>query len=208
MAALEQQPVPVTPVAEAPPTLREEQKLFTRRRLVGAAVDVFNQVGYAPATIEDIAGAAGASRATFYLHYKSKADIVREMLVYLGEDSTRIYDDLDALTDPTRDELRDWLAQTLNFWERHYNELNVLYQAAAVEPVLGDEYAEAVKRTVGRIVDYLERHGVKRETALLRATLLLAQLDRFCFFWRIPGLDFDPAAVLAELTETWWTAFH
>jgi AcrR family transcriptional regulator len=44
--------------------LREEQKLLTRRLLIGAARTVFAARGYGAATVDDIVKAAGASRAT------------------------------------------------------------------------------------------------------------------------------------------------
>src|ERR1700735_3161228 len=55
-----------------PPTLRQEHRDATRRRIVAAARKVFVSKGYARATIEDITAAAGVSRATLYQHFDSK----------------------------------------------------------------------------------------------------------------------------------------
>jgi AcrR family transcriptional regulator len=57
-------------------SLRDEQKRMTRRLLIEGAVTAFERKGYAATTIEDIVAEANASRATFYLHFKSKADVV------------------------------------------------------------------------------------------------------------------------------------
>src|SRR5215471_17847349 len=66
--------------AEPPPRprgrMREAQREFTRTRLVEAAIEAFKESGYAHATIEEIADRAGTTRATFYLHFKSKSEII------------------------------------------------------------------------------------------------------------------------------------
>ena len=56
-------------------SIREEQKLRTRDRLLDAAFEVFSAVGYRAATIDEIMKRAGANRATFYLHFSDKLDI-------------------------------------------------------------------------------------------------------------------------------------
>src|ERR1700760_2295082 len=56
------------------PSLRDQQRLLTRSRLMDAAVDLFAEKGYAQTSVDDICTAIGASRATFYLHFKTKRD--------------------------------------------------------------------------------------------------------------------------------------
>src|SRR5256885_17134915 len=65
-------------------TLRDEQKRLTRRRLIDGALPAFERKGYAATTIDDIVAEANASRATFYLHFKSKSDVVLVMAQSLG----------------------------------------------------------------------------------------------------------------------------
>lgn len=52
----------------------------TRRELLGAALEVFGEKGYAPTTISDIVSAAGVTQGTFYLYFTNKADIFSELL--------------------------------------------------------------------------------------------------------------------------------
>jgi AcrR family transcriptional regulator len=47
-----------------------------RRRLLGAAAQVLARHGYAQLTVEQIHGAAGVSRTTFYEHFTNKQDCV------------------------------------------------------------------------------------------------------------------------------------
>ena len=65
--------------------LREEQADETRRRIQQAARQLFEEVGFVRATINEIARRAGVSPATVYSNFESKAGIVRAMLDGLEE---------------------------------------------------------------------------------------------------------------------------
>jgi AcrR family transcriptional regulator len=56
--------------------LRELKKTRTRQAVQQAAMQLFDQQGYAATTVEQIAAAAEISTATFYRHYSDKEDIV------------------------------------------------------------------------------------------------------------------------------------
>lgn len=57
------------------------KKVRTRARLIAAAADVFERIGYSGTTHADLAAAAGIGRTTFYEYFESKEDV----LVYLVE---------------------------------------------------------------------------------------------------------------------------
>jgi AcrR family transcriptional regulator len=116
------------------PTLREQQKEFTRRRLVDAAVTVFERDGYVGSRIEDIAAEAGASRATFYLYFRSKLDVVRELVGPLRADSEALYRQLGAMADPSWDALYAWMSQVTGHWRRNRAAITVVSQAIAWSP--------------------------------------------------------------------------
>jgi AcrR family transcriptional regulator len=56
--------------------LRELKKTRTRQAVQQAAMQLFDQQGYAATTVEQIAAAAEISTATFYRYYSDKEDIV------------------------------------------------------------------------------------------------------------------------------------
>ncbi|MFI7496689.1 TetR/AcrR family transcriptional regulator [Kocuria sp. M4R2S49] len=60
--------------------LREAQKQTTRQLLLDKGPELFGTKGYAGTTIDDIAVAAGTTRATFCLHFPWKADLVRSLV--------------------------------------------------------------------------------------------------------------------------------
>jgi AcrR family transcriptional regulator len=162
-----------------PQTLREQQRAFTRNRLIETALRVFGERGYPDATVDEIASAAGASRATFYLHFKGKAElaaaVVDDITPYVV-DRYRVLDRLLAGGNlPTRAELRGWLAQWLGVWGQSPQAGHVLLQAAILEPEL-----EVVRlRQSATFVDSLENYfaGLPRATrSAQRNKLLLLEI--------------------------------
>ena len=59
---------------------REQSKDQTRERLLNAAQDIFLKKGYVAASVEDIAAAAGYTRGAFYSNFRSKAELLLELL--------------------------------------------------------------------------------------------------------------------------------
>jgi AcrR family transcriptional regulator len=70
-------------------TKPERRRRYTRYRLSAAAVDLFQQKGYANTTVAEIADAADMSERTFFRFYPGKEDVIfydyPEMIEALGE---------------------------------------------------------------------------------------------------------------------------
>jgi AcrR family transcriptional regulator len=64
----------------ARPSLRERNRLRTRRELLDAALEVFAESGYGSATVENIAARAGASKVTLYSYFpQGREQLFREL---------------------------------------------------------------------------------------------------------------------------------
>lgn len=59
---------------------RAQRRDATRERLLGAARAIFAEKGYAAASVEDIAAAAGHTRGAFYSNFRSKTEMLFELL--------------------------------------------------------------------------------------------------------------------------------
>ncbi|MGY1704760.1 TetR/AcrR family transcriptional regulator [Geodermatophilus sp. SYSU D00697] len=69
-----------TPPGEAPLSLRERNRLRTRRELLDAALRVFAEKGFAGAAVEAIAAEAGTSKVTLYAYFPAgRDDLFREL---------------------------------------------------------------------------------------------------------------------------------
>lgn len=61
-------------------TMRQELALKTRENLIEAAKKVISVKGFKEASIQDITEEAGVAKGTFYTYFKTKEEIVEELL--------------------------------------------------------------------------------------------------------------------------------
>ncbi len=83
---------------EAPLSLRERNKLRTRRELLDAALEVFSEQGFGSATVEAIAARAGASKVTVYSYFpRGREELFQELYEEINteliERATTLYDE-------------------------------------------------------------------------------------------------------------------
>jgi len=58
--------------------LRKEKSILTKNKVFETAIELIKEKGYNNVTISHICEKAGVAKGTFYVHYKSKDDIVKE----------------------------------------------------------------------------------------------------------------------------------
>jgi AcrR family transcriptional regulator len=105
--------------ADPPVSLREAQKTLTRARLLQSAREVFEELGYLDTTVEEIADRVGASRGTFYLHFPSKAAVMREAVASWRSSLQHFTASLPAVHEPTFEELRAWVENYVDLYEQN-----------------------------------------------------------------------------------------
>jgi AcrR family transcriptional regulator len=137
---------------------RAESRRQTRERLLVAAGDVFRRHGYAGASLEAVAEAAGYTKGAVYSNFETKADLFMALLV--RETARRNAALAAAIASEPMDELpkvagrwlerqagehRDWDVLTVEFW-----------LAAARDPEIADRLRAGRRDIIdqlGRIVD-------------------------------------------------------
>lgn len=190
-----------------PPSLRAQQKLHTRRLLLDAARKVFARLGYGAATVDDIVKMAGASRATFYLHFGGKAEIMAAVYQALMPATAQYWRDLDRSLGSRRD-LRAWLERAIGWWEEHREILPALHEAGVVDHEIAARQYQGLGKLTEELTGYFSRaRGAKKREARLRVELLILQLDGFCMRWIVQKtLVAEREMVLDVLLEIWGSA--
>ena len=98
--------------------IRAARKRLTHELLLATARDLFEAKGYAATTIDDIASGAGVTRATLYLHFSSKAELLEQLV-------SGVEDLFDAAEHPPLEDvarsgdpavIRSWLDRKLEQW--------------------------------------------------------------------------------------------
>ena len=103
-----------------------------RQELLDAAVDVFARDGYHRASLEDIAGAAGVSKALIYEHFSSKRELHDELvLAHAGEIFRRLQDSAGSAGLPGQERLRRGIHAFLGFVDEHREAWRALFRDAA-----------------------------------------------------------------------------
>ncbi|HVV11331.1 TetR/AcrR family transcriptional regulator [Amycolatopsis sp.] len=191
-------------------SLRRRQKEQTRHDLLECAKTLFAERGYAAVTIDDIVAAVGCSRATFYLHFTGKPEILRRVgAETLAQRAVAVYADLDAVLDSgSRAEFTAWMRRAVAWFEANQAILPAWDEALALEPEFKEIARSAVAELPAAMPHYLKRWGPRRRhEAHLRIELLVSQLERFFTRWAIQGTIESSADEAAEvLSDIWFPA--
>ncbi|MDI2129405.1 TetR/AcrR family transcriptional regulator [Yinghuangia seranimata] len=184
------------------PDLRAQQKQYTRRRLIAAACDVFEAKGYEAATVDDIVAEAGAARATFYLHFTGKADIVAELADRIWADTGANFAAFGELPDWSHATIRGWLDKYVNGASENRQALRIF--AEQLPHTLREQHQEHVKDFVAAVMRPPERwaHFSKPE-ARRRAYLLVTQLETFMPSWMAGRWAREGPAFLHTVATVW-----
>lgn len=184
---------------------RLEQKQATRTALIDRARELFTEHGYTATTGDMIAKAVGVSRATFYLHFRSKAEVVREHMRAREGPILAAYQALDDIADPTLADVTGWLAGHIDYWRLHRAEFAVMEQALAHEQSVSDEWFAMLGRVSARMRNLLARQPDEEARELARAHVMsmLMSTDRNLQFAVVQGHDDDFEALIRVLAEQW-----
>jgi AcrR family transcriptional regulator len=182
-------------------SLRQEHRDATRRRIITAARKVFVKKGYNRATIEDIIAAARVSRATLYLHFDSKLDLMyaaAEKIAAEGNEAARRL--AVVLVEGDRDDLRAWIKSALEFYIR-----NRTMALATQEAELSvNKPAPGLLTYLDLMEPWVETWPAERR-AEARRRFELCRLQMHHYMWGKSPTLFDDQDLPVELfTEMWW----
>lgn len=191
--------------AERTGGLREAQRQLTRERLVDAAIALFGRRGFRAVTIEQIAAEAGANRATFYLHFRNKEDVANAIGDRLVPNIQATFAALDALRDPTVEEVRAWLSAGMSEQtEERRNLLAVATEANVADPDLADDYLRFIDMFIDAMPHYLERFSdAERPAARVRMLMQIVQFERLSYVMVVQRASAPLEPLLDELARSW-----
>ncbi|MGC9670733.1 TetR/AcrR family transcriptional regulator [Planosporangium sp. 12N6] len=186
-------------------SLRAAQKRMTYELFLEKALELFGAKGYAATTIDDIATAAGSTRATFYLHFASKAKVMSALLERADAILTSVDDPPlpDVVASGSRYLVRTWLDRKFSQWDEIKPYLTASYQAAH-EPDVTLQTERWFESAVGQMTEGLNRaNRFSPEHRRIRCELAFGQLEYlsrryFSVGWHIPR-----EICLEELTDSW-----
>lgn len=125
------------------------------RALLDAGNAVFAEVGFGRASVDDVAARAGVSRASFYLYFANKDDLLHSMAGECTEAVVEVCQRAGTGSDEAGVALRTWLREFLEAYRRHAGMIRAWNEEEVDDPelvALGrrviDEFEAAVSRVV------------------------------------------------------------
>jgi AcrR family transcriptional regulator len=162
-------------------------------------------------TIDDIVGAAGTSRTTFYKHFPGKQNLVLALMKRQQEYATASFGELDDLLAENPDSaspvIRAWLRNWLKRWRDNLPVFTSIIEAASADPALA-------KRQFGATSEYMDalKHAPWNQTKpganqmRERALLVECMTQRVFHFVATGTVVASDNVVLDLLTELWTDA--
>ncbi|MGV2984214.1 TetR/AcrR family transcriptional regulator [Microbacterium sp. AGC85] len=168
------------------PSLRETQKAHTRAILIESATALFREKGYETTSVEDIVRQAGASRATFYLHFRHKSDLVAAISESFWAIAEDFFVDLGALPDWSEPSIRKWIAGEVLRWASKRETLQSLAGIAVTSS------ADAVQNRVAKLAHRIRVQDPRwsrwpEAEAELRARVIVNLLVSYNWSWNELG---------------------
>ncbi|MGZ6642235.1 MAG: TetR/AcrR family transcriptional regulator [Solirubrobacteraceae bacterium] len=157
-----------------------------REEILAAAEEVFGTRGYHGASLDEIAGAAGISKALIYEHFASKRELHASLVeAHVGEIFRRLQ--ANALAGTTGEErLRGGVDAFLAFVEDHRDAWRALFRDAA-DPEVGDVIERVQAQAVGVIAALIasdpESAHHDARTIEVHAALLSGAVQALANWW-------------------------
>ena len=207
-ATARKSPVPAGQQTLGRISLREEQRLLTRDRLLDAALIVFKRVGYRAATVDMITQEAGTNRATFYLHFRSQVDVAAGLGRRLSGEYAHMFFELDKLDIPRVKDVTAWLDTILNSRRGDSMLGRMLQEAIAADTEFAQEAMDYMVRIADRMTNYLAHfRGKQKQNARSRLLLVQMLINRYLAYLDM-GVPFAGESGQQVMAQMIWNMLY
>lgn len=186
--------------------LRKAQKEMTRSLLINKGLELFNEQGYSATTVDDIAAGVGTTRTTFYLHFPSKADLVRSLVSTADEMLTSIDDPAlpEVIASNDRATIKIFLGHKFDQWADLKPYITATHQAAAVEPDIQSTIDQWFDHAIDEMTAGLTKaNRFDSATRRVRCALAFGELEFLSRRWMRLGWTVDRDVALDAMVDSW-----
>ncbi|MGB5795017.1 MAG: TetR/AcrR family transcriptional regulator [Mycolicibacter algericus] len=180
-------------------TMRDRHRIMTREHIMTAALEAFAERGYVAVTIDDIVRRAGIGRATFYLHFDSKAAVLRElrntrMTVWSQQDAPRG-------GRSGRPSIRAFFEKVVDFYTSAPQLYTALHQARAADPEFAAAHRATMEANVTEWIDADAMPGATEDQLRLAIAMMYTMVDSFMHLWLVDGWPLQREAAIEAMTD-------
>ncbi len=109
-----------------------------RNQIFDASIDVFSRKGYHGATMEEIATVAGIGKGSVYRYFKSKEDLLRQLLSAKYNDILERFSTIMEGDDDVLLQIQEMIIAWIEFIEKNYSVYNLI-QNKNIQQLLGED---------------------------------------------------------------------
>jgi AcrR family transcriptional regulator len=194
----------VSPAASGNARTLQARGQRTRQRLLDAAAEVFDRIGYHAARVDDIVAAAESSHGTFYLYFTSKEDLFGQLVGEVAVELHGIIGELEPVTNSARGRatLRAWLARVGEVYARHGRVIRAWTEAELSGDAVGRRGEDVLTRlalALTRRMRVPKRSGLDPTIATLALMMMVERLNYYAASGQLDVHDGDE--LLDTLTD-------
>lgn len=149
----------------------EDIRQKSRKKILDAALEVFSKQGYHLATVDSIAKTAGVSKGLMYNYFKSKEQVLHELMIGMMEALMCEFMPLDTKSKFTRKDIINFITVGIDlvmqkpyFWKLYFS---VFVQPDVMAIVL-DKMMELGQPYMKRLTEYYKNKGIKNPEVMVR----------------------------------------
>ncbi|HXG22011.1 MAG TPA: TetR/AcrR family transcriptional regulator [Methylomirabilota bacterium] len=166
------------------------------------AADKFGKQGYQATTLDEIAAAAGISRAAFYLYFPSKEELLRRMYSQVIATSQAAIERIVAEDLPVPEKLRRIIRHQVRYMAANIPLSRVFFsEIFNLPPELG-QWVRRANRAFGEVIEKVVKEGMQKGELIpvhpKRFTYALMGTCNWMHRWYRPGGEWTPDTVAEE----------
>lgn len=173
----------------------------SRQAIITATSKVLSAKGLGEMTVEDILKEAGVARATFYSHFTDKNDVTGAVVEQMFQRAENLYASFHDLDEVSHDQISQWLSNAFDQWSAYQAEVSSLVRDFA--PFFRSPQFVHLEGFAEVIVGDGSKFACDRHTALLRARLMIVQLERAMLDTVSGAWPYSKEELIGELTQIW-----
>jgi AcrR family transcriptional regulator len=196
------------------PTLRKQRRDELRRRLLEATETLMRDgASFTELGVERLAVAAGASRATFYVYFKDKSQLLQDFAEQVLTEIADAVQQLWQQSGPSGpDDMRQAVSGVIASYRKHQQILTAVMELAHYTPEIDEVYRRLIERNATYSRDFLDRGqaaGRIRELDSAETAHVITWMVERCCYQMLRDAPPEADQRLANtLTQMIWGAIY
>jgi len=172
--------------------------LSRKEQITLSAIDIINELGIDGLSIRELAKKENVTEGALYRHFKSKTDIIIEVLKYYTQYDINIMNSVKRNKLDSKAGIIFLMKSFLEYYE-NYPEITSIsgsYESLLYEPKIKEEVLQIISRRIGFLKEIIDEGKNRGEIKLNLesediAYLIMGYFKQIIFIWRVENYKFS-----------------